>query len=91
MKSAIETDIFLHSVNPHPGCEYTLTSGLSRTGGGRQPLNLGQKPLFGKIFAENCMKTKEIKARDGGGGGDRMGEAVYGAANAYRKTDKRTK
>ena len=29
-------------------------------GGGRQPMNLGRNLLFGKIFAENSMKMKEI-------------------------------
>ena len=28
--------------------------------GERQPLVLKRNPLFGKIFAENCMKVKEI-------------------------------
>ena len=32
-------------------------SRISQMGMGPQPLNLGQKP---KIFAENCMKMKEI-------------------------------
>ena len=31
----------------------------------RQPLNLGQKPIICKIFAENSIKMKEIGPREG--------------------------
>ena len=34
-------------------------------GGGRQPQSFGQNLLFGKIFAENCMKMKDIGLRGG--------------------------
>ena len=33
--------------------------------GGCQPLNLRQNLLFGKVFAENCMKMNEIEPRGG--------------------------
>ena len=37
----------------------------SQTGGdGRKPLSLGQNPLFGKLFAKNCMKMKEFGQED---------------------------
>ena len=35
-----------------------------QTGGGRQTLSLGQNLLYGKIFAENWMKMKEIGLRE---------------------------
>ena len=170
MKGAIETNVFLRSVNADHRCEYTLTSGQwliqDGRGGGRQPLSLGQKPLlppankvcegyvftgvclytggrslglcpgglslrpggglcqgglclggvclegvsvqgglsrrppmvmsgqyasywnaflFDKTFAKNCMKRKEI-----GLGWGWLGGVWYGAANAYRRADKRT-
>ena len=33
--------------------------------GGRQPLSLSENLLFGKVFARNCMKMKEIGPRGG--------------------------
>ena len=33
--------------------------------GERESLSLGENLLFGKIFAENCMKMKEIGPRGG--------------------------
>ena len=35
-------------------------SRISQMGRGRQPLSLGRNLLFDKIYAENCMKMKEI-------------------------------
>ena len=44
-----------------------VLSGRSRISqmGRRQPQNLGQNLLFGKIFAENYMKMKEIGSANG--------------------------
>ena len=35
---------------------------------GRQPVSLGENPLFCKIFAENCMKMKKKLDREGSAG-----------------------
>ena len=39
--------------------------GFSDGGRGRQPVSLGQKLLFDKVFAKNCMKMKESGPRGG--------------------------
>ena len=55
----------VHASNTFDSCISVADPGLPRRGG--NPSVLGKNLLFGKIFAEKCMKMKEIGPKEGAG------------------------